>query len=121
MQLLELSHMLDGATTPHLLLPGVAIPGRDCQGQGDDGCLRASVHMPGLQSHHFQAALDGWDAPKCTCADGISGLYYLGSSPPCFCGFVDVEVLILLLYCYIFIVLHYSLVPFAPLKFASRD
>lgn len=50
-----------------------------------------SVHMPGLESHHFQAALDGWNALKCTCADGISGLYHLGSSPPCFCGFVYVE------------------------------
>lgn len=60
MQLLELSHMLDGATSPHLLLPGVAIPGRDCQDEGDD----ALVHMPGLGSHHFQAALDGCNAPN---------------------------------------------------------
>lgn len=121
MQLLELSHMLDGVTTPHLLLPGVAIPGRDCQGRGDDGCLRASVHMPGLQSHHFQAALDGWDAPNALVQMEFLGCITLARALPGFCSFVDVEVLILLLYCYIFIVLHYSLVPFAPLKFASRD
>lgn len=64
MQLLELSHMLDRATTPHLLLPGVAIPGRDCQDEGDDGCTRALVHMSGRETHHFQAALDGWNAPN---------------------------------------------------------
>lgn len=57
MQLLKLSHMLDRATTPHLLLLGMAMFRRDSQDDGDDGCIYAFVHMSGLETHHFQAGV----------------------------------------------------------------
>lgn len=123
MQLLELSQMLDGATTPHLLLPGVAVPGRDCQEEGDDGCLHAFSAYARAMIPPFPSC-SGWlECSKCTRADGIAGLDHLGPSPPCCCAFVYVEVSrwgLIFLFGF-FIVVHYSLLPFTPFKFASHD
>lgn len=49
--------MLDRATTPHLLLLGMAMFRRDSQGDGGYGCVYAFVHMSGLENHHFQAGV----------------------------------------------------------------
>lgn len=57
MQLLKLPHMLDRAATPHLLLLGMAMFGRDSQDDGDDGSIYAFVHMSGLETHNFQAGV----------------------------------------------------------------
>lgn len=47
--------MLDRATTPHLLLLGIAMFRRGSRDNGDDACIYAFVHMSELENHHFQA------------------------------------------------------------------
>jgi len=129
MQLLKLSHMLDRATTPHLLCLGKATFRRDSQDDGDDGCIYASVHMSGLANHHFQAGVysnTSDEMLKMQLYRWNFWAIYLGSSTP-----VSVA-LFTWRFCtgfwlshywggYVFIVLHYSLVPFVPFKFASHD
>lgn len=84
MQLLKLPHMLDRATTTHLLL-GMAMFGRDSQDDGDDGCIYTFVHMSGLETHNFQAGVcsNTWDEMlQMQLYRWNLGTIYLGSSTP---------------------------------------
>lgn len=128
MQLLELSHMLDGATTPHLLLPGVAIPGRDCQDEGDDGCLRALSAYARVRIPPFPSC-SGW--LECSKMHLCRWNFWAVSpwlEPSlllwlCLRGGFRAGGLILLLKLFLFFSSGALLIwfPFPPFEFASRD